>query len=234
MFDSNILVSWFYGKDIIIDLLGAIILLFLVIFAFRYYKLNTENKKFLWFSASMGLLFISYLFEILTHIRIYITDVEEKHIGAIVYTYNTIEVANLPVYIGYFGYRFLTLLGFYLLYSIYYKEQKKSNFFFVGYLLVLATMLSFFNICVFFITAIIILTMIIVAYFKIAPNCKDYKTNLIGVSFILLLLSYLISIFTYKSELGFVSSEIIQLFAFLLLLFTFIKVLIDGKKKRKN
>jgi hypothetical protein len=226
------LIRWFYGKDIFIDMISAVVILFIFLFAFKCARMNKENKKVLGFSVAMFLLFLSYLFELLTHLRIYYTDIEKEMIGAIVMSYQTVKISSLPLLIGVFGSRFLMMIGLYLLYSLYMKKQTKVNFLFIAYLLLAVTYLSYFESFIYNLTCFIILALVIITYFIIYNEEKNYKTKLIGYSFIILLISHGILVFFSFYPYLYIISEIIHLSAFIVLLFTFIKVLIDGKKTR--
>ncbi|NTV23520.1 MAG: hypothetical protein HGA85_04055, partial [Nanoarchaeota archaeon] len=52
--------AWFYGKDIIIDIISIVVLLLVSLAGFRYY-LMSRNKKMLYLVLSFSLLALAFL-----------------------------------------------------------------------------------------------------------------------------------------------------------------------------
>jgi hypothetical protein len=59
---------WFYGKDIAIDVLSAIVVLLIGVFSFRNFSLDKKNKKHFFLGAAFVLLGFSFIIKVLTNV----------------------------------------------------------------------------------------------------------------------------------------------------------------------
>ena len=230
----NILFSprWFYGKDILIDIVSVIVLMLISYVTFRYYRINKNKKQHLSFSIATGLLALSFIFKIITNFTLYEFELKTKTLGLLTFTYQTIEVSNTLFLVGTLLYRFLTLIGFYLLFSTYYKENQKPVFLIMAYFIFIATYFASQAYYVFHLSALIFLLFIVKKYFDNYSRTKDKPAKLILTSFIIILISHAIFIFVEMEHLLYVVAEITQLFGYAMLLISFITVLRYGKKKK--
>ena len=224
--------TWFYGVDLWIDLISAIILALIASFAFKYYKLGMK-KNYLYLSASFMLISAAFLFKTLTNFTIYYILPHQANFGYVTLTYHTLHSSNILFFIGFLLYRMLTLLGFYTLYSIYEKNQSVSNVLIIVYFIVISTYFSDFAYYVFSFTASMMLSFITWRFFINYRESGHKTTKLLAFSFLFLGASHATSIFLSAGYFVYVLSEIIQMTAFTILLFTFIKVLRNAKKKKQ-
>lgn len=224
--------KWFYGKDIIIDLVSIAVLVLIAFFSLRSYKIK-KNRNYIYLAASFFVLSFSFLFRILTNFTVYYKVLETRDLGSITLTYYTMKTSDVLFDIGFFSYRLLNILGLYILYSIY-KKQPKSNIFLVVYLILVSTMFTSLTYHVFHLTSFILLILITAQYVVNYYQNKNKATKLIALSFGIITSSEIFFGLVTVSTQFYVMAEIIQLAGYILLLGTFFMVLKHGRKKDKD
>ena len=222
----------FYGKDIAIDLVSAIVVLLIGVFSFRNYLLDKKNHRHLLLSLATVMLSGSFFVKILTNI------LSHHQIGLSKYLTGLIIPSIIPAYsmlpaAGFLLYSILTLVGFYILFTLTSKRELLSfDYLIIAYFIIVSTYFARFNYVLFYITALLFLVAISRRYF-LAYNENRYKNTLIlGISFSLIALSYLAFIFTSTNHALYVLAELIQLIGYLFLLYTFTLVLRNAKKTK--
>lgn len=228
----NIIYSpkWFYGKDIIIDIISIFVLSLIAFYSIKYYRLNKKEKNYLVLAISFISLAVSFLFKILTNFTIYYHIIETKEVGFVTFTFNAVQSSNLLFFIGFLMYRLLTLLGLFGLYSIY-EKQSKPNVLLLIYFVIISTYYIDFAYYIFHLTSLILLVLILLQYFKNYKKNKNRTTKLLFYSFSVIAISQVFFIFVGLNLYLYVISEILQLLGYIGLLLTFILVLKHGKKK---
>jgi hypothetical protein len=224
--------AWFYGKDIIIDLVSILVLCFIAIFSVHYYKIDNRNKNYMYLAFAFILLAASFVFKVLTNFTIFYTVPHQLSIGVMTYSINLIHSTNILFFVGFLLYRVLTLIGLYALYETYQKEHKKSNIFLIVYLLLIMTYFSSSAYYIFHITSFMLLLIITLQYLKNYRKYRQATTKLLACSFGTITASQLIFIFVKMNAVIYVLAEAIQLAGYMILLITMIMVLRYGKKKR--
>ena len=230
----NLLYSprWFYGKDILIDVVSIIVLLLIGYCSFRFYRFNKPKKEHFLFSLSFFLLALAFVFKILTNFTLYTHVWKTLQFGLFNLTYQTIYYSDTLLIVGTLISRLLVLLGLYTLYLVYYKEQLKSAIFFMIYFILITTYFSNNAYYLFHFTNFLFLTFIIYKYVQNYHCTQDIPAKFILYSFCLIALSQIGFMFVDLSSLWYVAAELIQLSAYLLLLISFMMVLRYGKKKK--
>jgi hypothetical protein len=223
--------AWFYGKDIIIDIISILVLFSIAFFSIKYYNISKTKKNYLYLAASFAIIALSLICKILTNFTIYYNVLETRQIGFVTFTYQALRSTDTLFFVGFLFYRVLTLLGLYFLYSIYTK-QPASNIFMVVYLLLVGTYFSQSAYYIFHFTALILLIFITNAYWKNYKKNKHYTSRLLLYSFAIITLSHLISVFVKIDLLLYVIAELIQLAGYITLLITLIMVLRYGKETK--
>ena len=219
---------WFYGKDIIIDVISAITLLLISFFSFRCYKMQ-KNKNHIYLSLSFLIIAISFLFKILMNFTVYYHVFETKTVGFATFTYQTMRASDAFFFFGYLFYRLLTLLGLYLFYSLY-QKQSNLNFVLVSFLVVMLTYYSQAAYYIFYLTCFVMLTLITISLISSYKKNKFKMTKMFALSFGVIALSQILFILVFFKVHYYAAGEIIQLIGYLLLLLSFIMVLRDAKK----
>jgi hypothetical protein len=223
--------KWFYGRDIFIDIISTLVLILIIFFTTKAYFL-TKKKNYFFFSASFFLIFLSLLGKILMNFTIYNEIVDTRHYGFATLTYEKIISSDNLYFAGFLCYRVFTLFGLYLLYSIYHK-QSLGNTIFVFLLIILSMYYSHSSSFIFYFLTFILLVLISIQYFKKYKENRHSNTKLLIYSFSIIAISQLISIFIKTNLLFYVIAEVIQLIGYIILLFTFFRVLKYGKKEIK-
>ena len=229
MFEVVYTPRWFYGKDIAIDVVSILVLALIALFSLRCAKLDRQNKNYLWLAASFGLLALSFVFKILMNFTLYFYEQETAMVGKITVVYNVLEPTTTLFLIGFIVYHLLGLLGLYALFSIYHK-QSRSTVILVLYLLATIVFFSHVTHYLFHLTSLILLALLAFHYAQYAKKSKTLTTKMLTASFLIIGLSQPFFVFMGVRPDLYVIAECIQLVGYLLLLFTFLKVLY-GKKK---
>ncbi len=222
---------WFYGKDIIIDIVSIFVLFLIAFFSIKFYKLNKRNKNYLFLALSFIFIGCSFIFKIITNFTIYYHVLETRRIGFMTFTYNAVNSSHILFFVGFLMYRLLMLFGLYMLYSIYLKQQK-SNIFLISYLIIISTYFSSSTYYLFHITSLFFLVIITYRYLKNYKKNRDSTTKLLAYSFGMITLSQVVFVFVAINTFLYVIAELIQLASYISLLITFIMVLRHGKKKK--
>jgi hypothetical protein len=123
------------------------------------------------------------------------------------------------------------MLGFYSIYYTTKKNKLKTDHLLILYFIVISAIFSsnayhLFNITVTFLVAIIFLN-----YRKIYKKTKSENTKILASAFFILFVSYLIMTFAKINTNIYVAANILQLVAYVVLLYIIIKIYKHGKKK---
>ena len=227
--------TWFNGWDIIFEAFILIIALMIAGYSWRIYKLNKENQ-FAYLSLAFILISLGLLVKIGTNATLYFVPVREIALGALAPVVagplSNLQFADLFYRAGFFL-QMVPILGAWLL--IFFLSQKArkrltkwyevSQIALFIYLILLISVLANFKYMVFYLTSAVILSLIVLNYYKTYLN-KNYNENtyLVMWSFILILFSNLFFIFVFAWENFYILGEIFLLIGFLLLLYVYRKV----------
>ncbi len=223
--------SWFYGHDIIIDIVSLLVLVWIGIFSFRFYNLDKKNNSYLYHGISFFILGISFLFKILMNFTIHSRTIQTKQLGLMTLTFHSIQSYDTLFFLGFLVYRIMTLIGLYILCSVYIKNQPRQSKFLIIFLLFISTIFSQSSYYIFHITAFALLIFIAHHFINNYLDKRTMASALIMLSFIIIAISQVISIFIKLDLMLYVVAEIIQLLGYALLLAAFVKVIKDGKNK---
>ena len=222
---------WFYKEDLIIDLVSAFVLSLIASFSVRYHQINKKNKNYLHLAISFFIIALSFLFKILTNFTVYYKVPETKIFGPFILTYPALKSSAILFVLGFLIYRLLTLIGLYMLYSLYQKNQPKSNILLIGFFILISTYFSQLEYFIFHLTSLVLLSLITLQYYNMYRKNKQSASVLVTASFAIIGISQIFSIFVNYNNIFYVIAEIIQIAGYLILLTTFIKVLRNAKKK---
>jgi len=223
---------WFYHKDIAIDLFSIITMLFVAYFAFRWYQVNTKNKKLMYLALGFFMISLSFIAKIFTNFRIYNTITKTSQVGLLSITYQTVQESHMLYFVGFFLFKLLMLGGLYILLTLYERKMSYSERIILLYLVIVSAVFSQQIFYLFHLTALLFLVLITTRFYA---NYKKQKSNaalLLTISFGILCLSQFIFIFTFLTLFCYVIAEMIQLAGYLLLFVTLFLVLRHGKKAK--
>ncbi len=223
--------AWFFGKDIFIDVLSVIVLLLIAYFSYRFYSLSRE-KKYAFFSTSYLVIALSFIFKIITNFSAYYNTQQIREVKRFVV--KTVSASGPTLFnVTYFFHRLLLLLGLYFLYKTLDREQATADNIFIIFFILLTTYFSTSAYFVFHLTSLMILMAVSWRYYVLYKARGNENTKRLYQSFSIIAVSSLVFIFVNLSKKLYVVAETIQLVGFLLLLYTFIKVMIHGKEEKK-
>ena len=224
--------KWFYGRDLWMDIISVLVLLLISFFAIQYYRLG-RNKNYLCLSLSFLFLSLSFIGKILMSFAIYNQIIDTRNYGFATITFEKLVSSDNLFFVGFLGYRLLTLFGLYILYSVY-NRQTKGSIFLISYLIFALTLFTHTSYYMFQITALILLSLVTLHYFRNYYRTRLPASKFLAASFFVITISQVGFVFIKVDELFYPVSEIIQLIGYMLLLLTFIMVLRYGKKKNKD
>jgi len=224
--------KWFWGKDIFIDSIALLVLLSIAIFATKYYKIK-KSKNYLYLALSFYLIALSFFSKILINFTIYSQVLHTQMIGSIEYTQVILKSSEILSVIGLFFYRLFTLLGLFMLYSIY-EKQSKANIILMIYFIIISIFFSKEEYYIFYLTSLIFLGVISNRYYQNYKKNKEKTSGLLAASFSVITLSQIFFMFVNFTKHFYVIGEVIQLIGYITLLVTFITVLKHGREENKS
>jgi hypothetical protein len=222
----------FYGKDIGIDALSAIIVILIGIFSLRNFLLDRDNRKHLFVSLAFMILGLSFIVKVLTNLLTHNGFIAQEHF-VFMGTDFGVSYAFFSA-LGFLTHAFLTLFGFYMLYALASKERFTMNYIIIAYFIFISTYFARFNTIVFYLTALIFVMALSRRYILAYKEYGYVNTLYLGWSFGIIGLSQAVFIFATQSRTLYILAEILQLIGYLALLATFIMVLKNARKKDKN
>ena len=225
--------DWFLGNDVLIDIFSFIVLLVFFILALKYYKIS-NNRKLLYLGSGFGLVGLAQLASIITKMVLYFDFGPSQQIGrALVSTYHVLGSVDIFYLLGFFFFKFLMLSGFYMIYRLPRKKESVWDIFVGIYFLIISISLVKEMYYLFHLTALILMTLIVIRYIKIYQKNKSKNTLVLITSFVILAFSQLIFLLS-PLETFFVLAEIFELISYIILLSLGITLLQHGTKKKSN
>lgn len=224
--------DWFLGFDVLIELFSFIVLLIFSTLSLRNYKLNKNKKNFLYIGIGFGLIALAQLTTILTKTILYYDFSLIQQVGSAIITNQIVSSVDIFYYIGFFFYKFLTLMGLYIIYRLHYKRSSIGDSALFIYFILLSALLSTEIYYLFHLTALFILLMITRNYYLIYKENHFPNTKILMTVFSILALSQLL--FIFSNEILQATANVVELISYTLLLFLNIKIRKDGKKKKSD
>ncbi|MBN2459921.1 hypothetical protein JXB28_06575 [Candidatus Woesearchaeota archaeon] len=222
----------FYGKDIAIDIISAIVVIMIGLFAFRNFLIDKKNHRHLLLSTAFVLLGGSFFVKVVTNIMSHHQVGLTKYMTGLLIPNIIPKFSLLPAF-GFLAYAILTLFGFYILYTLTSdKEVLSFDYLVIAYFIIISTYFARFNYSLFYVTATLFLAAITRRYYLSYKKSQYNNTILLCMSFGIITLSQFAFIFTASNHALYVAAEIIQLVGYLFLLYTFMMVLRNAKKKK--
>lgn len=229
--------KWFYGVDIIFEILGIIVALLIAFYSFRIYRFSgKENTNHIYLGLSFLAIAASFAAKVMTNFVLYYQTTVKQEFGTVIVKYHLLEKSNLFFQVGYDLHRFLMLLGLFGVYWLVSKSRDVEHQFLFAYLFFIIAIFSFQSFVVFHVTAAVILFMIVKHYLALCKGKswsrggRNARINL--AAFMLIALSQVVFIFTVFNTLSYVIGEVLQFAGLVLFLVNIILVLVltHGRK----
>ncbi|MBI2101675.1 hypothetical protein HYT53_03605 [Candidatus Woesearchaeota archaeon] len=224
--------SWFFGEDVLIDAISIFVLALIAYFNIKYYKIK-KNKKSLNLTVAFILLAISFTLNIFINSGVHYNIMQMSTLGYGKLALEDIGSNSSIVFITYFLYRAVTLIGLCFFYSIY-EKQSKSNIFLLSFLIISLLYFSNSSYVMFHLGYFVILMLVTLQSIRGYGVKKYPATRLLVFSLGTITISQFSLLFAALDEKIYVAGELIQLVGYVALLITFIAVLIYGRKKDQN
>ena len=216
---------WFFGYDIVLELLFSIISFMVAMFAFKMYK-KTSQKSVKLFGISFLLIAISYLIQTLLNFMILSKINEEISRMMKLYSISAFNYAGAMVHI------FFMTLGLAILTYTILKTDSKRTFWLLIILPLLGVFLSANITTIFYLFATVFLIFIAGHYIGNCLRKKKGNSLLVGIAFMFLLLGNIHFLFLQNHAIFYVLGHILEFFAYLLILINLISV--SKWRKGKN
>ena len=223
--------DWFLGVDVVIEFFSLIVLLIVIMLAFNNYKKNKENRNLLYLGLGFTLITLAQLASILTKLVLYYDIGPSQAIGQAIISSNFVGSVDIFYYVGFFFFKFLTLLGFYVIYRLPRERKSVMDYVIVLYFIIISAIVEEGFYYIFHLTAFIMLIAIVEKYYLVYKENKFINTKILMVVFSGLALSQLIFALSSFGTL-FPVANIVELISYIILLFLTIRILQYGTKKK--
>jgi hypothetical protein len=229
--------EWFNGIDLIFNIVVLLIALFIAGYSWRVYKISKENK-FAYFSFAFVLIGLAFLAKVVTFANLYFRPVRETVYQVLLpVTHGQVVFMDLFYRLGFITQMACMLGALLLIFLVSQKSRQRLHRFHeisqIGlfvYLIGLISILATFKYFVFPLTSAVLLSLIVLNYYKNYLNSNKNKNSYyVMVAFLLLLLSQLFFIFVHINNGAYFFAEVFLLMGFLLILKVYGKV-----TRRKN
>jgi hypothetical protein len=218
--------EWFFGYDVALEFIFAIILLAVALFAFRAYKL-TEQKQLIYFGLSFFFIGTSYLIESIFN---YMTI---SKLNATICQVVKIKSIALFDLMGIYTHMFFMTIGLVLLVYMTFKIEEKRPLWLLLIISLIAIFLSLNKILIFFLLSSVYLLFLMWHFFRNYLSHKTKNTFMIAMAFFVLFISNLHFIFALNHSIFYFAGHVLELIAYLLILFNLVS-LKNEKKKRSS
>ncbi len=222
--------GWFEGYDIVFEFIVLLVALLISAYSWRVYRINKENK-YAYFSLAFLLVAVSLIFKTFTSSTLYFTPVRD--VAADVLR----PVAGDGLSYSYLWYRagFLLqmapmLAGWLLIFFISQKSRARlrklhevTQIALFIYLVALISIVANFKYFVFYLTNVVLLSLILLNYYKNYLNTGNRKALLVMKSFLLIMLGNIAFVFVFLFNQLYVIGEFLVFLGFLLLLYVYRK-----------
>lgn len=215
--------QWFKLHDVGIDLFSFLILLVFFILCTSYYRM-AKKKSFLYLGIGFLLIAVGQLAYVITKIPIYYNTSLTTTIGNMIVTYHIVNSIASVYFIGFFAYKLLTLVGFYIIYRLLAKEKFSGEFVLALFFIVISVIMSATAEYLFHITIIILLILIIARYYQLYKENRSANTGILMCAFMLLFISHIILAIT-GATVPVITANIIELLSYVILLLLIIRIL---------
>lgn len=219
--------EWFQGMDILFETVGLAAAFLIAAYAWRAYLLNKENR-FFYFSLAFVLVGVSLLFKIFSSGVLYYTPIRDTVLDVLRPTVGQgLRYTNL-----YYGATFFLqvaslLGGWLLLFFVSQKPRPRLSKFdevtqiaLFGYLILLISAVAQFKHEVFYITASVLLALIVLNYYRNYVGNGHSSTYQVMLAFLFILIGHLFFVFIFVLPGLYVIGQLFLLAGFITLLYT--------------
>lgn len=225
---------WFFGYDIIFELLAVIVTGIIGLYSFKLYYFSRQ-RSYRYFGFSFLAFAASLTVKIATNFVLYYQAAVKHAIADAIVKYNLLQKSTIFLETGYDLHRFLFLLGLFGVYWLISKSQDNEHRGILIYALFIIAIFSFSSYYVFHLTAAVLLFYIL-RHFHALCFRKRARINaqLNFLAFTLVFFSQIAFIFVFLSTTIYVVAEIIQLLGFVVFLINMLLLVFKKNGKTKD
>ena len=223
---------WFYGKDIAIDVLSAIVVILIGLFSCRNFCMDKKNKRHIFLGAAFLMLGLSFIIKIATSFISHNEGWLAREFWMSILGREIVRTNSLVPALGFLLFALLTLFGFYIIYALSSKDELSMNYVIIAYFILISTYFTRFTYFIVYVTAFIFLLAISRRYYLQYKKNNYTNTLFLCISFSIITISQFAFIFTTSNPMLYAAAEIIQLIGYLFMLYTFVMVLRNAKKTK--
>jgi hypothetical protein len=223
---------WFNGWDLLFNSIILLVALLIAGYSWRIYRLG-KTKKYGYFSLAFLSIGFGLFFKMVTNaIAVFqpVNYAAQSVIGSV--AGSALSYGNLYFHFGFLLQMIPILGGLLLIFFISQKSRERLNKWhevsqialFI-YLVVLVSVVANFVAAVFYLTSSVILSLIVLNYYKNYLNKNNNKNALqVMLSFFFMLLGNLFIVFVFLAPALYVVGEVFMLIGFILLLSVYMRV----------
>lgn len=203
--------QWFYGYDVVLELLFSIITLIVAVFAFKIYK-KTSQEQVRLFGVSFLLISLSYLFQSIFNFLTIAKLTQAICTAVKISSVNTFNTFGIITHI------FLMTTGLTILVYTTFKAKNLKLLSFLIITSLVSIILSRNMLYTFFLLSTIYLVFIEWHFIKNYLNNKKTKTLLVALAFLFLLFGNFHFLISVNHQVYYAVGHILELFAYLFIL----------------
>jgi len=225
--------GWFNGYDLLFEGVALVIAMLIAAYSWRIYHIHKENK-YMYFSLSFILVSLSLIFGMFTQGVLYFFPVRETIAQVLApVTGSGLQYSSLFYRAGFFLQMSSMLGAWLLIFLISQKPRNRLKKFFeltqIGlfvYMVLLISIVSNFKFVIFYLTSAVLLSLIVLNYYKNYLNTDKNKNALsVMIAFMLIMFGYLSLVFVFLHNFFYVIGEVLVLIGFLMLLSIYHKIM---------
>jgi len=226
---SNIFITpqWFYGYDVALELVFAVVTLLVSFFAWKIFKVTGERNIRLF---SLAFLFIALSYIVQSILNFVIMEQLDDTIS----TFINLQSVYLLNLFGIYMHAILFLIGMLLLAYVALKIHSFPTFILLFILIFTSLYFTPYKTFMLYLLSTVLLGFIVYYYLTNYWNNRKPTTLLVLISMILLFVGYLHFIFATDNMLYYIIGHVLELLAYLLVFVTLWIILRLGKQKQKN
>jgi hypothetical protein len=234
--------AWFAGYDLLLDAIAFFITLIISSYSFKLFRLNSE-RKFGYFSLAFALMSIAFLFKFITYAVVYssasqvvaaLTIESVTGIGGV-----NISLRNLLYRFGFFVQMAATLGSLLLLFLISQTSRDRLNKFYevsqiglFSYFVLLLSIVSTFRYTVFYLTSLVLLSLIVLNYYKNYLTKGTANSLRVLIAFVCLMIAQFFFVFVFWINSFYFIAEVFTLIGFAIIAFVYMQVNRQGKRRK--
>jgi hypothetical protein len=224
---ANFSPEWFFGIDIALEFLFAIILLAVALFGLKIYK-STCQRYVKYFSLSFFLIGISYVIQSIFN-YLMLSKLNE----AICYVMKVQSITSFNLY-GMYAHMLFMTIGLVFLVYMTFKIEDKRPLWLLMIISLLAILFSFNKLYTFYLISSVYLIFLVWHFLKNYLKNKTKNSLFIAIAFLFLFFGNVHFLFSMQHDLFYVIGHILELFAYLLILINLLTIKKNEKKERSS